>query len=73
MERKDFRTVANRPGADSFFRSLPMMALLEDKITRKDYENDGNGERPEKSLRNGERPETGKEGDKTTTPLDPIH
>ena len=63
MERKDFRTVANRPGADSFFRSLPMMALLEDKITRKDYENDGNGERPE----------TGKEGDKTTTPLDPIH
>jgi len=50
-----------------------MMALLEDKITRKDYENDGNGERPGKSLRNGERPETGKEGDKTTTPLDPIH
>jgi hypothetical protein len=40
-----------------------MMALLEDKITRKYYENDGNGERLE----------TGKEGDKTTTPLDPIH
>ena len=34
IEPKTFRTVPNNPGADNFFRSLPMTQLLEDGKTK---------------------------------------